>query len=234
MSDQPTSDFTRLAAEAGGCVKCALSETRTQVVFGTGNPDADLVFVGEAPGRDEDLKGEPFVGRAGKLLDKLLSEIGIERSDVYIANILKCRPPANRDPQPAEIEACTPYLDRQIELIKPVIIATLGNFATKYLLDTKVGITRLRGKRFKYPGAAALIPTFHPAAALRGGEKVLVDMRADFSVMQHSIETARARDEQAVVSGAAASAPQPDVMAWTSSQASIKAEPDDDSQLELF
>jgi DNA polymerase len=157
-----------------------LASTRTQVVFGVGDPDADLMFVGEAPGRDEDLQGEPFVGRSGRLLDRLLAEeLGIDRSRVYIANVVKCRPPDNRDPRPDEIASCRPYLDTQVQLIAPRVIVTLGNFATKLLLDTDRGITTVRGT--SYPmGDAQLVPTFHPAAALRGGGVVLAQMRADF------------------------------------------------------
>ena len=126
---------------------CKLAAGRTQVVFGVGRSDADLLFVGEGPGEQEDLKGEPFVGRAGQLLTQLIEGIGLTRDDVYIANVVKCRPPGNRDPQPEEIEACAPWLDRQLELIRPSVIVTLGNFATKLLLDTKDGITKLRGPR---------------------------------------------------------------------------------------
>ena len=133
------------AAEASGCVRCRLSETRTQVVFGVGDPDADLLFIGEAPGMHEDRQGEPFVGAAGQLLTRMLGEIGLTRDEVYIANVLKCRPPANRDPLPDEIETCTPWLVEQISLIQPAVIATLGNFATKFVLQTQRGITSMRG-----------------------------------------------------------------------------------------
>ena len=135
-----------LQQEAAGCTRCRLAEGRTQVVFGVGNPNADLMFVGEAPGFHEDKQGFPFVGQAGKLLDKLLAGIGLSRAEVYIANVLKCRPPGNRDPQPDEIEACEPYLFRQIELIEPRVIATLGNFATKLLSGKQLGITRVHGQ----------------------------------------------------------------------------------------
>jgi DNA polymerase len=136
-----------LYEEAGGCTRCAeLAATRQTVVFGAGNADADLMFVGEAPGATEDKLGLPFVGQAGKLLEKLLGEIGIARSDVFIANVLKCRPPGNRDPQPGEIANCRPYLSRQVELIEPRVICTLGNFATKLLRDDPTGITRIHGQ----------------------------------------------------------------------------------------
>jgi DNA polymerase len=151
------------------CTKCRLSETRTQVVFGSGNPDADLIFVGEAPGFHEDKQGLPFVGQAGKLLEKLLAGIGLERSDVYIANVLKCRPPGNRDPNPDEIEACEAHLFRQIELIRPKVVATLGNFATKLLSGKPLGITRVHGQeQWTTLGGnrVMLYPLYHPAAAL--------------------------------------------------------------------
>lgn len=167
---------------------CRLSQTRTQVVFGVGAPDSQLMFVGEAPGRNEDLEGVPFVGRAGRLLDSLLDEVGIPRETVYIANVLKCRPPNNRDPQPDEIDACKGYLRQQIRLIRPRVVVTLGNFATKLLLNTTTGITRLRGQAFPWWLGATLIPTFHPAAALRGGEKVTQAMREDFRLMRQTLD----------------------------------------------
>jgi len=151
------------------CRRCALGDTRTNFVFGTGNPEADVMFVGEAPGRDEDVQGEPFVGRAGQLLNKILEAIGFTRDEVYIANILKCRPPGNRDPQPTEIVACEPILQRQIELIRPLILCSLGSFAAKMLLQTSTGITRLRGRIHEYRGIP-LVPTFHPAALLRNAQ----------------------------------------------------------------
>ena len=155
--------------EVAGCTRFRLSQGRTQVVFGSGSPHADLMFVGEAPGFHEDKQGLPFVGQAGKLLEKLLAGIGLQRSDVYIANVLKCRPPGNRDPQPDEIEACESHLFRQIELIEPTVIATLGNFATKLLSGRPLGITRVHGQ--EQPTTLAgrrvlLYPLYHPAAAL--------------------------------------------------------------------
>jgi DNA polymerase len=172
--------LAELERDASVCTKCPLSEGRTQVVFGVGNPEADLMFVGEAPGREEDLKGEPFVGRAGKLLDQLVGEeMGLSRDTFYVGNVLKCRPPGNRDPKPDEIASCRPYLEQQIELIDPRVIVTLGNFATKLLLDTTDGITKVRGRTYPY-GKATLVPTFHPSAALQGGgSDVLAKMRAD-------------------------------------------------------
>jgi DNA polymerase len=167
--------------DALACTRCPLASTRTQVVFGSGDPDAGLMFVGEGPGADEDRRGEPFVGRAGQLLTRLIEGIGLTRDDVYIANVVKCRPPGNRDPQPQEIAECRPYLDAQLGFVAPRVVVTLGNFATKLLLDTKVGITRLRGEEHPY-GDAVLVPTLHPAAVLRGGGVALAQTRADFVV----------------------------------------------------
>jgi DNA polymerase len=157
------------ADETAGCERCALAAGRTQVVFGAGDPDADLMFVGEAPGFHEDQEGIPFVGQAGKLLDRLLGEIGLERSDVFVANVLKCRPPGNRDPLPDEIESCQPHLFRQIELIRPKLVATLGNFATKLLSGSQQGITKVHGveQEVMLGGLrVTLYPIYHPAAAL--------------------------------------------------------------------
>lgn len=158
-------DLAALQAYLGDCTRCQLGETRTKLVFGVGDPHADLMFIGEAPGKNEDLQGEPFVGAAGKLLDELLASIGLERSQVYIANVLKCRPPNNRDPLAEEIERCTPFLAEQVRLVDPKVIATLGNFATKYILGTDRGITSLRGRLFHVDGRR-VVPIFHPAAAL--------------------------------------------------------------------
>lgn len=165
-----------------GCTLCALAQGRTTVVFGEGDPHAGLMVVGEGPGREEDLQGRPFVGRSGQLLDRLLlEEAGLQRSQVYIANVVKCRPPGNRDPLPDEIAACRPYLDKQVELIGPRVLLTLGNFATRALLDTAEGISKLRGRSYPFGSTGAvLVPTFHPAAALRGGGEVVAKMRADF------------------------------------------------------
>ncbi len=169
-----------LAAEVSTCTRCSLCEGRTQAVFGMGDPDADLMFVGEAPGQEEDRQGLPFVGRSGKLLDKLmLEEMGLTRDRVWIGNTLRCRPPANRDPLPEEIAACRPFLDQQIELIAPKVIVTLGRFASQVVLDTTEGITRLRGRTYPHLSGAVIIPTFHPAAALRGGGETMAHMRAD-------------------------------------------------------
>ncbi|MDH4104054.1 MAG: uracil-DNA glycosylase [Thermoleophilia bacterium] len=157
------------AEQTASCTKCALSEGRTQVVFGSGSPDADLMFVGEAPGFHEDQQGVPFVGQAGKLLDKLLGGIRLTRADVFVVNVLKCRPPGNRDPQPEEIAACEPHLFRQIELIEPKLVATLGNFATKLLSGRPAGITRVHGQEQEVTlgvRTVHLYPIYHPAAAL--------------------------------------------------------------------
>lgn len=149
------------------CQRCKLHALgRKQIVFGIGNPSADLMFVGEAPGADEDEQGQPFVGRAGQLLTKIIEAIGLQRDDVYIANIIKCRPPGNRNPEPDEVEQCEPFLFRQVEAIKPKVIVALGKFAAQSLLRTTDPITRLRGRSFNYRGAT-LIPTFHPAYLLR-------------------------------------------------------------------
>jgi uracil-DNA glycosylase len=175
----PAIELAELAHEALGCTRCALALGRTQVVFGVGNPDAELMFVGEGPGREEDLQGEPFVGKSGRLLDRLLAEeLAIDRSRCYIANVVKCRPPDNRDPKADEIAACRPYLDEQLRLIDPKVVVTLGNFATKALLGTESGITSVRGKAYPIDGRH-LVPTYHPAAALRSGGVVLAQMRAD-------------------------------------------------------
>jgi uracil-DNA glycosylase len=176
-----------LRDEALVCTRCALAETRTQVVFGVGNPAADLMFVGEGPGAEEDRQGIPFVGRAGQLLTRLIEGIGLRRDDVYIANVVKCRPPGNRDPLPGEIDACRPYLEGQLDFIAPHVVVTLGNFATKLLLETKEGITRLRGREFAYRDGAVLVPTLHPAAVLRGGGTAFAQARADFVVVKRAL-----------------------------------------------
>jgi DNA polymerase len=184
--------LAEVAGVAHDCTLCKLAGGRTQVVFGVGREDADLMFVGEGPGEQEDLRGEPFVGRAGQLLTQLIEGIGLTRADVYIANVVKCRPPGNRDPQPDEIDACAPWLDRQLELIRPRVIVTLGNFATKLLLQTKDGITKLRGREFEFERAghrAVLMPTYHPAAVLRSGGKALAEARADFVHVKRALSS---------------------------------------------
>jgi DNA polymerase len=196
MLDTPSfASFAELEADALACTKCQLASTRTQVVFGVGDANADLLFVGEGPGEQEDLRGEPFVGRAGQLLTNLIEEIGLTRADVYIANVVKCRPPGNRDPQPGEIEACRPYLEAQMAFIRPKVVVTLGNFATKLLLDTKTGITKLRGHEYPWKDAAGnevvLIPTLHPSAVLRSGGVSLAQSRADFVLVKRALQRVR-------------------------------------------
>jgi uracil-DNA glycosylase len=176
--------------EASICERCPLSATRNRVVFGAGNADANLMFVGEAPGAEEDRQGLPFVGRAGAFLTELLEGIGLKREDVFIANVLKCRPPGNRDPQPEEIDSCRPYLEQQVELIQPRVIATLGNFSTKLLTANPTGITKVRGTpqqqqiggRFVH-----LLPLFHPAAGLRT-PRVAEQLREDFERIPELLE----------------------------------------------
>jgi uracil-DNA glycosylase len=182
------------AEQTASCTRCALSQGRTQVVFGSGSPNAELMFVGEAPGFHEDQQGIPFVGQAGKLLDKLLGGIGLTRADVFVANVLKCRPPGNRDPVPEEISACEPHLFRQIELIEPKVVATLGNFATKLLSGKPAGITRVHGYEQEVTLGARtvlLYPLYHPAAALYTPSmlKVLED---DFARLPGILERAAA------------------------------------------
>jgi uracil-DNA glycosylase family 4 len=177
------------ALEASGCTKCRLSGGRTQVVYGTGNADADLMFIGEGPGYYEDKQGEPFVGAAGQLLNRMLEEIGVRRADVRITNVILCRPPGNRDPMPDEVETCTPWLREQIELVDPRVIVTLGNFATRFMLDRPVSISRVRGQRFPLEGRI-VIPTFHPAAILRGGGEASTQMaalRSDFQEIKRAL-----------------------------------------------
>jgi DNA polymerase len=184
--------------ETLGCTRCPLDATRTQVVFGSGNPDAELMFVGEAPGFHEDQQGVPFVGQAGKLLERLLNGIGLTRTDVYIANVLKCRPPGNRDPQPDEIEACESHLFRQIELIRPALVATLGNFATKLLSGKPAGITRVHGVEQQVTlggSSVTLYPLFHPAAALYTPSMQTV-LASDFARIPELLARMRAPDEE--------------------------------------
>jgi DNA polymerase len=183
-SDERREALKLVYNQARACTKCPeLAATRTQVVFGAGNADADLMFVGEAPGANEDRVGRPFVGQAGKLLDQLLGEIGLQREDVFITNVLLCRPPGNRDPQPVEIENCQGYLMRELELIEPRVVCTLGNFATKLLRGDAAGITRVHGQaEVRTIGARAvrLYPLFHPAAALYT-PRMLEVLREDFA-----------------------------------------------------
>ena len=173
------SDLEVIAADACSCTRCPLAGSRTQVVFGVGDPHAELMFVGEGPGADEDAAGLPFVGRSGKLLDRLIAEeTGLSRGQVYVANVVKCRPPGNRDPRPEEMSACRPWLDAQIERVDPRVVVTLGNVATRALLARSEGITRLRGQAYPWNGRL-LVPTFHPSAVLRGTSGAMAGMRAD-------------------------------------------------------
>ena len=200
-------ELIRLYHEVGDCRRCPLGATRTNAVFGMGNADADLMFVGEAPGAEEDRQGRPFVGRAGKLLDQLLGEVGMDRmSDAFIANVLKSRPPGNRDPQPEEIEACRPYLETQIQLIRPLVICTLGNFATKLLTGSQVGITRQCGRpqqrRFGELDVT-VYPLFHPAAALRTPQ-VLERLRECFCAIPELLEREREKRRPSALAAVAA------------------------------
>jgi len=183
-----------LESIASVCTDCRLCETRTNVVFASGTPAAEVMVVGEGPGQQEDEQGVPFVGRSGQLLVRLLGEAGIEREDVYIANVVKCRPPRNRDPRQDEIDACKPYLRRQIQLVDPKVVITLGNFSSKLLLPTTTGITRLRGKAYQW-WDRYLVPTFHPAAALRGGERVTNDIRSDVAMVRAILDGRLASDQ---------------------------------------
>jgi DNA polymerase len=177
------------ALAASTCTRCRLAETRTQVVYGVGDPNADLMFIGEGPGFHEDKQGVPFVGAAGQLLNRLLDEAGISRDDVYINNTVMCRPPGNRDPRPEETDACRPWLDERIALIDPAVVVSLGNWATRYVLGPNVSISRVRGQRFEWNGRT-VIPTFHPAAILHGGgenSRQMQLMREDFRAMRAAL-----------------------------------------------
>ncbi len=205
MAERPAAErreeLVALYNEVKDCHRCPLAEHRTNVVFGMGNADADLMFVGEAPGFHEDQQGLPFVGRAGKLLDQLLEEIGLERRrDTFVANVLKSRPPGNRDPLPDEIDACKPYLLRQVELIQPKVICTLGNFSTKLLSGSSQGITRVHGRpQERRVGGldVTLYPLFHPAAALRS-PPVLQQLRDDFRRLPELLAEQQPEEQTAV------------------------------------
>jgi DNA polymerase len=228
-----------LLTSARQCTRCSeLAATRTTVVFGAGNADAELMFVGEAPGANEDLQGLPFVGAAGKLLDTLLAEIGLTRTEVFIANVLKCRPPGNRDPRPGEIDNCTPYLLRQIELVSPRVICTLGNFATKLLRDDPAGITRVHGQpEVRTIGAhtTRLFPLYHPAAALYT-PSTMETLREDFRALPALLAqpgpepAAPTAPEQA----AASPAPQPPATPAAAPPAGVGVATPEPQQLGLF
>jgi uracil-DNA glycosylase family 4 len=194
----PSVDIAEVRAQALGCTRCRLSQGRTNVVWADGNLDADLLFIGEAPGFHEDQQGLPFVGAAGQLLDTLLGEIGLDRTTAAIVNVIKCRPPGNRDPQPDEIDSCRPYLEAQLQHMQPTVIVTLGNFATKFILESPIGITRARGHRYDRWGAT-VIPTFHPAAALRGGRfggmSPIDAIRQDFRLVRTVLDESRTRPD---------------------------------------
>ncbi len=199
MNQQPPAgriDIEAIRSQALSCTRCRLAEGRTQVVWAAGNLDADVMFIGEGPGFHEDQQGIPFVGAAGQLLDRLLAEVGMDRSDIAIVNVVKCRPPGNRDPLPDEIDACRPYLEAQMEYMRPDVIVTLGNFATRFVIQQQIGITRARGQTFTYRGAT-VVPTFHPAAALRGGRfggiSPIDAIRQDLQVVRSCVAAARAR-----------------------------------------
>ena len=177
------------ALEASTCTRCRLSQGRTQVVYGVGDPNADLMFIGEGPGFHEDRQGEPFVGAAGQLLNQLLAEIDLRREDVRITNVVLCRPPGNRDPYPDETEACQPWLDEQVRLVDPVVVVTLGNWATRFILGPRISISRVRGQRFPWNGRM-VIPTFHPAAILHGGGQAssqMAALRSDFLEIRRAV-----------------------------------------------
>jgi uracil-DNA glycosylase family 4 len=218
-----TRTLAEVAVEAADCTKCGLASGRTQVVFGVGNADADVMFIGEAPGFHEDKQGEPFVGAAGQLLTRMLGEVlGVARDDIYIANVIKCRPPGNRDPQEDEIDSCTPWLVEQVSLIQPRVIVTLGNFATKFVLQTAQGITRMRGRAYPWHGRT-VVPTFHPAAILRGGgesSRQFLEFRDDFELIRETLATLNREPEPV---------PAPDPVIVPEA-----AEPAPEEQLELF
>lgn len=196
-------DLDALRGHIGDCRRCTLAPTRTCVVFGSGDPHARLMFIGEAPGKNEDRTGEPFVGAAGKLLDELLAGIGLRRGEVYIANMVKCRPPGNRDPGPVEITTCSPFLARQIELIDPAVVASLGRFASHFALKTDEPITSLRGKMYEVDGRR-VVPVFHPAAALYDSSKRAV-LESDFRLLRAVIDSV----DGTAGAGTASSAEQP-------------------------
>jgi DNA polymerase len=227
--------------EARNCTRCALHHTRTTVVFGAGDADADLMFIGEAPGANEDRMGLPFVGQAGKLLDKLLAEISMDRTEVWICNVLKCRPPDNRDPHPNEIEACQDYLRRQVDLIEPVVICTLGNFSTKLLRADTTGISRLHGReelRVIGSRAVRLYPLYHPAAALYT-PSTLEALRTDFHRIPELLATGAPEQPQPTAAEPIQQLPEPvpefdDELPPVPASPSGAAEPEPAAQLGLF
>jgi uracil-DNA glycosylase len=204
-------DIDSVRSQALSCTRCRLSQSRTQVVWAAGDLDSDLMFIGEAPGFHEDRLGEPFVGASGQLLDRLLGEIELDRAAVAIVNVVKCRPPGNRDPLPDEIDSCRPYLEAQLEHMRPDVIVTLGNFATQFMIGQPLGVTKARGQLFRFRGAV-VVPTFHPAAALRGGSDRGVPridaIRQDLARARALVDEARARRRMQAVPSLAAEAQQ--------------------------
>lgn len=192
----PWRSLIEAETQALGCTRCRLSRGRTQVVWMDGAARSDLMFIGEAPGFSEDKQGKPFVGAAGKLLDEMLAGIGLDRTQCAICNVLKCRPPGNRDPMPDEIEMCHPYLEAQIQHIDPQVIVTLGNFATRFILDRQVSISKVRGQEFTVENRT-VIPTFHPAAVLHSGgaqsSPAMKAIQADFQLVARALKNAQAR-----------------------------------------
>jgi DNA polymerase len=188
-----STDIDAVREQALVCTRCDLAQGRTQVVWAAGNLDSEVLFIGEAPGFHEDKEGIPFVGAAGQLLDRLMGEVGLDRTQVAIVNVVKCRPPGNRDPLPDEIESCRPYLEAQLQHMRPKVIVTLGNFATRFILEEQIGITRARGQKFSRRDAV-VIPTFHPAAALRGGKfggmSPIDAIREDLGLVRRTLDAA--------------------------------------------
>jgi uracil-DNA glycosylase family 4 len=211
-----------LAKSLHNCQRCKLARLgRTQVVFGVGNPHASIMFVGEAPGFHEDQKGEPFVGAAGKLLNDLLASAGLSRDQIYIANVIKCRPPNNRDPEPDEVDACKPFLMKQIQLIRPKLVCTLGNWATQTLLERKVGITKVKAQAF-YMKDFVIFPLLHPAAALHQGN-LLEPLKEDFKKLKDFLDR-YSRPAESASSGAASSSTVP----------TLQIDPPQPAQMDLF
>ena len=229
-------ELAAFATSVAGCTRCPLAAGRTQVVFGSGDPAADLMFVGEAPGRSEDEQGLPFVGQAGRLLSELLGDIGLERGDVFIANVLKCRPPGNRDPRPQEIESCRDYLHRQVDLIEPAVICTLGNFSTKLLRGDPTGISRLHGRPEVHAlghRAVRIYPIYHPAAALYT-PSMLETLRADFARLPELLALGPPPQPEAVEElPEPEEVPEPEALAAAPEPAAAEAEVSAD-QLGLF
>ncbi len=218
---KPHIPLDQIRAEVETCHRCPLADGRTQTVFGAGNPQARVLIVGEAPGKNEDLQGEPFVGAAGKLLNELLGIAGLRREDVFIANVLKCRPPGNRDPRPEEIELCAPFLREQTRTIDPEFIVTLGNFSTKFILKTEVGITRLHGT-LQRAGRFKVFPIFHPAAALYDGSKREA-LENDFSTLGQLLREDADKAAQAAAGAASNASSTPNAAAVASAPDSTAA-----------